>query len=150
MIHYGKKYNEYSVNLDTNFFNSVPKTNTVNLQSKLNRAIKFPLAQHLAMSTSISNTVINSNLKEDIKLLEKLFLKKPSGLLSSSTSSNRPSTSKDTKLNEKPKFNCFRIITASTDELVCEFIDTALKKYRINANLCVRHFCIGPVETYIF
>ncbi len=89
----------------------------------------------MAMSTSI-----HSNLKEDIKLLEKLFLKKPSGLVSSSTSSNRPSTSKDTNVNEQPKFNCFRIITASQDELVCEFIDTNLKKYRINANVCVSNF----------
>lgn len=90
---------------------------------------------HLVMSTSI-----NSNLKEDIKLLEKLFLKKPSGLLSSSTSSQAPSTSKNTTepspANEPPKFNCFRLVTAGIDELVCEFIDTNLKKYRINANIC--------------
>lgn len=83
-----------------------------------------------------------SNLKEDVKLLEKLFLKKPSGLVSSSTTSQAPSTSKGTtdangKQDAAPKFNCFRLVSASLDELVCEFVDTNMKKYRINANICV-------------
>lgn len=82
-----------------------------------------------------------SNLKEDVKLLEKLFLKKPSGLVSSSTTSQAPSTSKGTtdangKQDAAPKFNCFRLVSASLDELVCEFVDTNMKKYRINANIC--------------
>lgn len=84
------------------------------------------------------STTVYSNLKEDIKLLEKLFLKKPLGLVSSLSSSYAPSTSTDSKnsANESPKFNCFRLVTASIDELVCEFIDTNMKKYRINANIC--------------
>lgn len=87
------------------------------------------------------STTVYSNLKEDIKLLEKLFLKKPLGVVSSSSSSHAPSTSTDPKNSgkEAPKFNCFRLVTASIDELVCEFIDTNMKKYRINANICVRN-----------
>lgn len=78
-----------------------------------------------------------SSLKEDIKLLERLFLRKLNS--SSSLSSSLACTSKDdpkttTTTNNS---NCFRLITASVDELVCEFIDTKNKKYRINANLCV-------------
>lgn len=84
----------------------------------------------------------SSNLKEDVKLLEKLFLKKPSGIVSSSTTSQAPSTSKGSsdvngKQETAPKFNCFRLVSASLDELVCEFVDTNMKKYRINANICV-------------
>jgi len=96
------------------------------------------------MSTSIS-----SNLKEDIKLLEKLFLKKPTGLVSSLSSSHAPSTSKNSNdavsKNDPPKFNCFRLVTASLDELVCEFIDTNMKKYRVNANICESYPQSPPV-----
>lgn len=60
-------------------------------------------------------------LKEDIKQLEKLFLKKSSDNLS------------------------FRIITASIHELVCEFIDPNKKKYRINANITENYPQSPPV-----
>ncbi|CAF0772514.1 unnamed protein product [Brachionus calyciflorus] len=60
-------------------------------------------------------------LKEDIKQLEKLFLKKTN----------------DT--------SCFRIITASINELVCEFIDVNKKKYRINANITENYPQSPPV-----
>ena len=93
----------------------------------------------------MSASPVSSNLKEDIKLLEKLFLKKPSGLVSSSTSSQVPSTSKNSSdqvsqssvKHDASKFNCFRLVSASLDELVCEFVDTSMKKYRITANICV-------------
>lgn len=99
------------------------------------------------------STTVSSNLKEDIKLLEKLFLKKPTGLLTSATTSQLPSTSKDTKNSTEskasdkglPKFNCFRLVTASVDELVCEFIDKNKKKYRINANICESYPKSPPV-----
>ena len=64
----------------------------------------------------MSATSALNNLKEDVKLLEKLFLKKTTSLSAT---------------------NCFRLISASLDELVCEFIDSDSKKYRINANICV-------------
>jgi len=73
----------------------------------------------------MSATSALNNLKEDIKLLEKLFSKKSSPSSSSSSSS------------QSLYNNCFRVISASLDELVCEFIDTNKKKYRINANICV-------------
>lgn len=62
---------------------------------------------------SSPNSVI---LKEDIKHLEKLFLKKNSNCVNPL---------------------CFRIITASIDELSCEFLDLDKNKYRINANITV-------------
>ncbi len=82
------------------------------------------------------------NLKEDIKLLEKLYLKK----ISSNNDSNiiAPSTSAAASLDfprTYPKFDescsCFRLISASIDELVCELTDSNKKKYRVNANICV-------------
>lgn len=94
---------------------------------------------------------INSNLKEDIKVLEKLFLKKPSGYY---TGTDNPSTSKNLneisiekqgKQTDSHKFNCFRLVSASVDELVCEFVDTNLKKYRINANICDSYPQLPPV-----
>ena len=79
----------------------------------------------------------SATLKEDIKLLEKLFLKK----LSKSSSS----------ANTTPSINClcFRIISANLDELVCEFIDTnTSKKYRINANISEMYPQTPPVWSY--
>ena len=57
-----------------------------------------------------------STLKEEIKLIEKLFPSKVGA-------------------NEQPK--CFRIISARLDEISCEFIDSKKCKYRINANISV-------------
>ena len=76
-----------------------------------------------------------SNLKDDIKLLESIFSKK------TQTSKLSTNDSKDPNLNANP---CFRLITGSTDELVCELIDANKKKYRINANICVNsiYFCL--------
>lgn len=73
-----------------------------------------------------------NNLKEDVKLLEKLFLRKPS-----------PSTS--SSISSAPNVSCFRVISASLDELVCEFVDTSMKKYRINANICETYPQSPPV-----
>lgn len=74
-----------------------------------------------------------NNLKEDVKLLERLFLKK----LSPSTSSSITTP--------VPNVTCFRLISASLDELVCEFVDTNSKKYRINANICETYPQSPPV-----
>lgn len=83
----------------------------------------------------MSATSALNNLKEDIKLLEKLFLKK----------SIQPSSSTGTVSNAHLNVSCFRLISASLDELVCEFIDTSLKKYRINANICETYPQSPPV-----
>lgn len=64
----------------------------------------------------MSSSLALSNLKEDIKQLEKMFLR------------SKTSTT-DTSF-------CFRLITGSVDELVCELIDSDRRKYRINANIC--------------
>ena len=76
----------------------------------------------------MSKKLALASLKEDIKLLEKIFSKK-----NSTTSGNSSSIGS----SSETKTSCFRIITASVDELVCEFIDCNAKKYRINANICV-------------
>jgi ubiquitin-conjugating enzyme E2 Q len=73
----------------------------------------------------MSSSLALSNLKEDIKQLEKMFLR------------SKTSTS-DTSF-------CFRLITGSVDELVCELIDSDRKKYRINANICETYPQSPPV-----
>ena len=88
----------------------------------------------------MSATSALNNLKEDIKLLEKLFLKK----------SIQPSSSTGTVSNAHLNVSCFRLISASLDELVCEFIDTSLKKYRINANICVRDMTLFAKKILFF
>ena len=61
-----------------------------------------------------------ASLKEDIKLLEKRF-------------SVKNKTSSDDNC-------CFQLISANLDEIVCEFIDSNKKIYRINANIPVSIF----------
>lgn len=88
------------------------------------------------------------NLKEDIKQLERLYLKKiiSSSTASAATSSSSNESSNDSKESpscsssnscSEPARQFFRIISASIDEIVCELIDLNNKKYRIIANICV-------------
>ena len=73
-----------------------------------------------------------SNLKEDIRLLERVFPKKITELnVNNSSISNVNS--------------CFRLISGSIDELVCELIDSNKSKYRINANICETYPQSPPV-----
>ena len=65
-----------------------------------------------------------ASLKDDIKLLERFFTKRQATASSSLASSG-------------VGCSCFRIISASIDELVCEFLDAGANKCRINANICV-------------
>lgn len=90
------------------------------------------------MSSSLGLSV----LKEDIRVLERLYLKKPTN--NNSSSGDLPTTS--SKLdNPSISINCFRIISASIDELVCELMDSNKKKYRINANICETYPQSPPV-----
>jgi len=66
--------------------------------------------------------------------LERLFLSKKA------STSAQPCSS-----NESIKCKCFRVVSASLDELVCEFIDLNMKKYRINANICETYPQSPPV-----
>jgi len=93
----------------------------------------------------------SSSLKEDIKLLEKVFLKKASSAsFQTASSSIASSYSEDAKNIDsllKPTSSsslpspfspcCFRLISSGIDELICELTDSNFKKYRINANICV-------------
>ena len=108
------------------------------------------------MTTSSSSSSLLS-LREDIKRLERLFLKKSpvqlASLSSTSCTSNVSCSSNFSKyecsstnaLQSQPStsyssphnFLCFRLVSANKDELVCELIDSNKKKYRINANICV-------------
>lgn len=77
-------------------------------------------------------------LKEDLRLLERLYQRKfPT---SSAPSADRPCTS--SSLSSLPSLCCFRIISSNMDELVCELIDTDNKKYRIIANICVSRLVV--------
>ena len=94
------------------------------------------------------------NLKEDIKQLEKQFLKK--------TESSNSNSKQDYEIQQKniakcqnsaiPENtdSCFRLIKGSINELVCELIDSNKTKYRINANICVITFYLLFGEIYIF
>ncbi len=98
----------------------------------------------------------SSSLKEDIKLLEKMFLKKASSAAFQTTSSSITSSySEETKSNQnsmnplsssslQSPFSpcCFRLIASGIDELICELTDSNSKKYRINANICVSEFFV--------
>jgi len=80
-------------------------------------------------------------LKEDLRLLERLYQRKfPT---SSAPSADRPCTS--SSLSSLPSLCCFRIISSNMDELVCELIDTDNKKYRIIANICENYPSLPPV-----
>lgn len=60
---------------------------------------------------------------------------------SSSSSSSNPTTSQ-----QKSHILCFRLVSASIDELVCELNDDVTKKkYRINANICETYPNSPPV-----
>ena len=88
------------------------------------------------------STMAMSSLKEDIKHLERLFLFKKT----TASSSNAPCTSSSsTTTNNNCQQCCFRLISASADELVCELVDAAKKKYRINANICESYPHAPPV-----
>lgn len=97
----------------------------------------------------MSSSLALSVLKEDIKLLERLYSKKSNNnkinaSSSSSSSADLPTTS--SKLDDQIlASSCFRIISASIDELVCELIDSNKKKYRINANICETYPQSPPV-----
>lgn len=76
-----------------------------------------------------------AGLKEDLKLLERLYLKKHS-----SKETNRNGTScGDKPCSSSPPPSCFRIISSNMDEVVCELVDANNKRYRIIANICVLH-----------
>ena len=84
-----------------------------------------------------------SNLKEDIKLLEKNFSKKIQNTQSTKSEEAKPSETfnDQSSISKASSHSCFRLITGSIDELVCELIDlNNNKKYRINANICVKIF----------
>jgi hypothetical protein len=92
----------------------------------------------------MSSSLALSALKEDIKLLERLYSKKSNSNKNSATSIDLPTCS--SKLEDQSiSNNCFRIISASIDELVCELIDKNKKKYRINANICETYPQSPPV-----
>ena len=93
----------------------------------------------------MSSSLALSVLKEDIKLLERLYSKKSNNnKINASSSADLPTTS--SKLDYQIlASSCFRIISASIDELVCELIDSNKKKYRINANICETYPQSPPV-----
>lgn len=106
------------------------------------------IIRNMATSSSslLSSTV---SLKEDIKLLEKLFLKKLNKSTSSSSSSSSSNSSINSNYNNNSNNSCFRIISANLDELVCEFADPiSNKKYRINANISEMYPQTPPVWSY--
>jgi hypothetical protein len=70
-------------------------------------------------------------LKEDIKFLEKILVRK-----SPSKSRGHKKEGVCASTSASNNFSCFRIITAGIDEVICEFIDNYGKKYRINGNIC--------------
>lgn len=96
----------------------------------------------------------SSSLKEDIKLLEKMFLKKASSAGFQATSSSITSSYSENANSNENFLNptsssslsspfspcCFRLISSGIDELICELTDSNSKKYRINANICVSVF----------
>jgi hypothetical protein len=105
-------------------------------------------------------------LREDIKRLEKLFLKKlpliPVSAATTSHNSNSsnslashgnrptdgsvPTTSAAAALNQSTGQHVnFRLISASVDELVCELVDLDRRRYRINANICETYPLAPPV-----
>lgn len=81
------------------------------------------------MSSASASSSPLMTLREDIRRLEKLFFKKSFPATTTTTQA--------TSSNSSNVITCFRIISASVNELVCELIDTGAKKYRINANICV-------------
>ncbi len=92
----------------------------------------------------MSSSLALSALKEDIKQLERLYSKKSNSSKNNATSADLPTTS--SKLDDQSSAcNCFRIISASIDELVCELVDINKKKYRINANICETYPQSPPV-----
>jgi hypothetical protein len=105
----------------------------------------------------------STGLREDIKRLERLFLKKASSPVfatcaSSSSSNSLASTHYRDDQSSSSSSSCsfpatsnsllnmpFRLISASVDELVCELVDAERKKYRVNANICENYPQAPPV-----
>jgi hypothetical protein len=94
------------------------------------------------------------SLKEELKLLEKFYSSSKnninqivddnsssssSSISSSSSSGASTSSSTTTSTSNSTNYicNCFHLISVTLDEIVCEFIDSTNKKYRINANIPV-------------
>ncbi len=66
-------------------------------------------------------------LKEDVKLLEKRFSSK----------------------NDVSSLDCFRLISATLDEIVCEFVPSSRKTFQINANIPVRPYFVFLADRVI-